>query len=248
MRILGIDFRTDGPDLPAQVRGAGLVVVPSGPGLAVDLPTSPAYRQALTEADWVIPDSGLMVLTWNVRHPRRRLARYSGLRLLREVLPRAEIQAPGATFWVMPTAAERDRNLAWLQANGFPHLAADDCYVAPFYRPDAQGHVADPALLAAIERHRPAVVFLNVGGGVQEQLGWYLRKNLSFVPGILCTGAAIAFLTGAQAAIPEWADRFYLGWLLRTLRDPRKFGHRYWNSIGLIAAILRHGARSPVSG
>jgi UDP-N-acetyl-D-mannosaminuronic acid transferase (WecB/TagA/CpsF family) len=49
--------------------------------------------------------------------------------------------------------------------------------------------------------------------GVQERLGYALRKQLSYKPAILCLGAAIAFLSGGQANIPNWADRLMLGWL-----------------------------------
>ena len=250
VRVLGVDFRKDGPELPKRLFGAGLVVVPSGPGLAGDLVRSEAYRQALRGADWVIPDSGFMVLVWNALHgrdPDLKLARYSGLRLLREVLPRPEVQAPGATFWIMPGAVDQDRNLNWLRDHGFPGLDKSDCYIAPMYRPASDGSVADEELLRRLEERRPEVVFLNVGGGVQEQLGWYLRQRLSYRPAILCTGAAIAFLTGGQAAIPPWADRFYLGWLLRILRDPARFGRRYWDSIGLLRLIVTYRDRLPGS-
>lgn len=249
VRILGIDFRTDGPSLPVALDRAGLVVVPSGPGLAGDLISSRVYRRALAEADWVIPDSGLMVLVWNALHwrePGRRLERYSGLRLLREVLPRPEVRAAGASFWIMPSVAERDRNLGWLRQNGFAALTTQDCYVAPMYRPSPDGAIQDPALIEELEKRRPKVVFLNVGGGTQEQLGWYLRETLSYRPAILCTGAAIAFLTGGQAAIPPWADRLYLGWFLRILRDPVKFGRRYAASAGLISLLVKNRERSPV--
>jgi N-acetylglucosaminyldiphosphoundecaprenol N-acetyl-beta-D-mannosaminyltransferase len=248
IRVLGIDFRTDGPELPSQLENAGLVVVPSGPGLACDLPQRPAYRRALAGADWVIPDSGFMVLIWNALNfsrPALRLGRYSGLRLLREVLPRGEVHAPGATFWIMPSEAEQRRNLDWLHQNGFPTLSEVDCYLAPLYRPAADGGIVDEALLGRIEERRPKVVLVNVGGGVQEQLGWYLRQNLSYRPAILCTGAAIAFLTGGQAAIPPWADRFYLGWLLRIMRNPARFGRRYAVSFRLLKLILIHRDRLP---
>jgi hypothetical protein len=183
----------------------------------------------------------------NAGKPAQQLGRYSGLRLLRETLPREDVRAPGNSFWVMPSAEEQALNLKWLQRNGFEALSADDCYLAPRYHRAADGSIEDPALLALIEARRPMVIFLNVGGGVQEQLGWYLRNQLSYRPAILCTGAAIAFLTGGQADIPPWADRFYLGWLLRTLQDPKKFGRRYWDSIGLVALILRHGANLPLA-
>jgi len=249
IQILGIPFRADAPQLPDRLLEAGLVVVPSGPGLANDLLDSAAYREALRNADWVLPDSGLMVLVWNAIHfwrQDRRIERYSGLRLLREVLPRPEVRAPSASFWVMPNAEERDRNLHWLISNGYESLTEQDCYLAPVYRPDEQGRVEDPAILALIEARRPKVIFVNVGGGVQEQLGWYLRSRLSYRPTILCTGAAIAFLSGGQTAISPLADRFYLGWLLRIRSSPAKFGLRYWKSIGLARLIVQFRERAPV--
>jgi UDP-N-acetyl-D-mannosaminuronic acid transferase (WecB/TagA/CpsF family) len=249
MQILGINFRTGGPELPDRILEAGLVVVPSGPGLSNDLLKSVTYRKALRDADWVIPDSGLMVLVWNLMHlskPELQMERYSGLRLLREVLPRRELHKSGVTFWIMPSKADRDRNLDWLRKNGFDSLSEADCYIAPIYRERAGGEIEDESLLAILEDRRPDVIFVNVGGGVQEQLGGYLRSRLSYRPAILCTGAAIAFITGGQAAIPPWADRFYLGWLLRVLRNPVRFGRRYWNSVGLVSMLLRYRERSPV--
>jgi UDP-N-acetyl-D-mannosaminuronic acid transferase (WecB/TagA/CpsF family) len=62
---------------------------------------------------------------------------------------------------------------------------------------------------------------VNIGGGTQELLGWYLRRNVTGKPLIVCTGAAIAFLSGRQARIPSWADRFYLGWVMRILARNR---------------------------
>jgi len=249
LKILGVDFSLEGPQLPDRVLEAGLVVAPSGPGLANDLRESAAYREALRNADWVIPDSGLMVLVWNALHfgrPERRIQRYSGLRLLREILPREDIRTTGATFWIMPSVEERDRNLQWLISHGHDSLTEQDCYLAPVYRPDEHGRVEDPDLLAVIEARRPKVIFVNVGGGVQEQLGWYLRSRLSYRPTILCTGAAIAFLSGGQTAISPWADRFYLGWLLRIRSSPSKFGLRYGKSLGLVRLICQFRDRAPV--
>jgi UDP-N-acetyl-D-mannosaminuronic acid transferase (WecB/TagA/CpsF family) len=248
LKILGIDFSLEGPRLPERLIGAGLVVVPSGPGLACDLPRSAAYRRALLDADWVLPDSGLMVLVWNLLHafaPGKKLERYSGLRLLREVLPRSEVQAPGASFWIMPSVEELERNLTWLRANGFPDLDEKSCHLAPLYQPDAEGRIEDPELVRILEERKPAVIFVNVGGGVQEQLGWSLRQRLSYRPAILCTGAAIAFLTGGQADIPPWADRLYLGWLLRVLENPARFGRRYLASVGLVGMLVRHRDKLP---
>ena len=58
-------------------------------------------------------------------------------------------------------------------------------------------------------------MIINLGGGVQEKLGLYLKRNLNHETKIICTGAAIAFLTGLQANIPNIVDKIYMGWLWR---------------------------------
>lgn len=63
-------------------------------------------------------------------------------------------------------------------------------------------------------------------------------------PAIICTGAAIAFLSGRQANIPVWADRLMLGWLFRTLSNPARFVPRYWKALRLVPLLWRHGPRS----
>jgi hypothetical protein len=42
------------------------------------------------------------------------------------------------------------------------------------------------------------------------EVGLYLKRSLSYEPGIHCIGAAIAFLSGDQARIPLWGDRLGL--------------------------------------
>jgi UDP-N-acetyl-D-mannosaminuronic acid transferase (WecB/TagA/CpsF family) len=101
-------------------------------------------------------------------------------------------------------------------------------------------------LLERLERLRPQHVILTVGGGVQEQLGWYLKRKLSYSTAIHCVGAAIAFLSGVQAPIPVWADRFYLGWLLRALWNPARFVPRYWEARKLCGLLIRYRDRSPL--
>ena len=213
----------------------GLVVAPSGPGLAVDLVNSPSYRTALTTADLALTDSGWMVLLWRLLTGET-IPRHSGLKLMRALLDHAKLKQPGAVFWVMPSIEERDRNIAWLQAQGFP-VSNDDTYIAPRY--PQEGDLRDDTLNALLQTRRPAVVMLAIGGGVQERLGLALRDALPYHPSICCLGAAIAFLSGGQTNIPPWADRFYLGWFLRLVSSPSKYWHRYWSALPLALMIYK---------
>jgi N-acetylglucosaminyldiphosphoundecaprenol N-acetyl-beta-D-mannosaminyltransferase len=239
-QILGTRFFF-GEVAEAVARGldGGLVVFPAAPLLAT-LAEDTATQAALAQSDLALPDSGLMVLLWNFLH-RERLRRLSGLEYMSLFLARPEIRRARAVLWVMPTPAALQKNLAWLQANG--HVTTrEDCYLAPLY---PGGPIADAALLRLVQERRPAHVVMAIGGGVQERLGLYLRQHLDYRPGIHCTGAAIGFLSGEQANIPPWADRYYLGWLARCWQNPGRFIPRYWAARKLCALIMRFGASSP---
>lgn len=240
--ILGIKFFTgDLEGLLDLCSGGGFVVVPSGPSL-VDLPKDEAYREALEKSDFAITDSGFMVLIWNLLTGQT-LVRISGLKLLRGLLAGEEIRRPGASLWIMPSATEMEANLAWLNRNGYP-VAREDCFVAPVY---PKGPLRDPDLLQYVETRKPRYIIINIGGGAQEPLGYYLKQNLTYRPTILCVGAAIAFITGLQANIPPWADRFMLGWFFRCLHAPGKFIPRYWKGLQLVGILVRYRERSVTS-
>ena len=89
-------------------------------------------------------------------------------------------------------------------------------------------------------------IVLGVGGGTQERLGLYLKQHLSYRPAIHCIGAAIAFLSGDQVRIPVWADTLGLGWLYRTVADPKRFFPRYWDARHLAPLLLKYRDRLPM--
>lgn len=239
-RILGIDF-LDGTagDAIAIMRRGGLLVVPAAPALK-DLDSNEHYREALLNADCAIADSAFMVLIWN-RLESPPIRRLSGLEYLRELLEEPDVRRPGNTLWIMACPASAKRNLDWLEQQGI--TVPEDCvYLAPLY---SGGTISDPALLERLERLRPQHIVVTVGGGTQERLGLYLKRNLSYLPAIHCIGAAIAFLSGDQVHIPVWADRFYLGWLFRSLSEPGRYIPRYWGARKLLSLMLRYRDRLP---
>jgi UDP-N-acetyl-D-mannosaminuronic acid transferase (WecB/TagA/CpsF family) len=140
-----------------------------------------------------------------------------------------------------PSSAQK--NLEWLGKQGID-VPQECVYLAPMYGKEME----DPALLALLDRVRPQHVVVTVGGGTQERLGLYLKQRLSYRPAIHCIGAAIAFLSGDQVGIPVWADKLYLGWLFRTLADPKRFGPRYWEARKLLKLMVRYRDRLPDAG
>lgn len=238
--ILGIRFYGGDVDGALQrMAGGGLLVVPAAPALK-DIATNAAYRTALLEADLAITDSAFMVMVWNLIE-RDSIGRLSGLRYLRALLEQPGVRAPGNTFWVMAGRASASKNLQWLRAQGI-EVPTECVYEAPMYGDP----IEDTALVEKLNRMRPQHIVLTVGGGTQERLGAYLKRQLSYRPSIHCIGAAIAFLSGDQVRIPDWADRLYLGWLLRCLSSPRRYVPRYLSAPRLVPLLLRYRSKLPV--
>lgn len=232
--IRGIKFLDgDATDAMQLLASGAVMVVPSAPGLAT-IDRDPDYYRALRESDFAIFDSGLLVLLLRLVKGMR-VTKLSGLLFLREFLAASHQLPTGALFLVDPSAEDRDINRHFLAAEEIA-IEPSDQYVAPMYGSD----VSDQKLLERLNRQRPRYVLINLGGGVQEKLAWFLQQNLDYQPGIICTGAAIAFLTGRQANIPSIADKLYLGWLLRCIRSPSRFIPRYLAAFRLIPVLLFH--------
>jgi len=124
--ILGVPFFIGSRESAIKIAmKGGLVVAPSGPGLAVDLVKSQEYRKAISSADLAIIDSSALVLCWRCIVGEW-LPRLSGLMFLRLILQQPELKNTGTVFWVMPSADDQARNLGWLVSQGFAH-SPDDC-------------------------------------------------------------------------------------------------------------------------
>jgi N-acetylglucosaminyldiphosphoundecaprenol N-acetyl-beta-D-mannosaminyltransferase len=116
-QILGVNFYVgDVHGAIGRLSGGGLLVVPAAPALK-DISMNHEYREALMNADVAIADSALMVLLWNLIE-KDSIPRLSGLKYLRVLLQQEEVRTPGNTLWVMAGRKSRQKNLAWLLANG----------------------------------------------------------------------------------------------------------------------------------
>jgi len=241
-QILGISFFNGDVEeaVALMLQRGGLLVAPSGTCFA-RLRHDEKYRRAVIAADLAIADSGLMVVLWRLFR-RERVQRISGLRYLKHLLQMLKGEGKRAVLWVFPTIRAEQKFLDWSRGAAFP-IMSENWYVAPRYGVE----VADQNLVALIERRRPADVIIAIGSGAQEKLGYHLRENLSYRPAIHCTGAALGFITGDQTAIPDWADRFYLGWFRRLLAQPRVFIPRLSCAVELPWLILKYGEKLPIA-
>ena len=239
-QILGIQFFNGNVEEVVRLmfQQSGLLVAPSGTCFA-RLREDEQYRRALVSADLAIADSGLMVVLWRLFR-RENIERISGLTYLKHLLGKLRAQGDSKIVWVLPNARANDKLRDWSRREPFP-VANENCYIAPQYGIE----VSDEILLTLIEQRCPAHVIIAIGSAAQEKLGYYLRENLSYRPAIHCTGAALGFITGEQPAIPDWADRLYLGWLWRLVAQPRIFVPRLIRGFELPWLIAKYGENLP---
>jgi len=237
--ILGISFFNGTVDEAVETMSSngGLLVVPAAPAL-VKICEDEGYRRAVTSADMAIADSGAMVLFWKIATGRR-VERISGLKFLKSLIARLASHPRERVLWIVPSEAAHEKTTVWLRKINLTGSA--DFYVAPRYARE----VRDDALVSKVDNNPPAHVVVGIGGGVQEKLGLFLKENLRSHPAIHCIGAALAFLTGDQPPIPMWADRFYLGWFLRLLRQPSLYGPRYLSAVRLPGLIFKYREKLP---
>ena len=238
-QILGIRFFAgDVHSAVQRMAQGGLLVVPAAPALK-DIASSHSYREALTNADVAITDSAFMILLWNWLQ-RDHLKRVSGLKYLRELLSTPDVRARGNTMWIMAGPASSKTNLDWLASQGIS-VPSECVYVAPMYG----SKIEDAELVERLQKYGVRHIVITVGGGTQERLGLYLKRSLDYNPAIHCIGAAIAFLSGDQVKIPDWADHFYLGWLFRCLSAPSRYVPRYWSAFLLFPLLWRYRDKLP---
>jgi len=190
-------------------------------------------------ADLAIADSGLIVLMWRLLR-RENIRRVSGLRYLQQLLAKLKGERNTEIFWVLPNKRARQKLLDWSRREAFA-IKIDNCYVAPHYGLE----IEDRHLLALIDERHPAHVVIAIGSGPQEKLGYFLTENLSYRPAIHCIGAALGFITADQITLPDWADRLYLGWLVRLFSQPRVFVPRLWRAHELPWLIWKYGDKMP---
>src|SRR5438552_7365609 len=238
-RILGVSFFSGSVrDAVERARQAGgLIAIPAAPAL-LKLKYDEEYRLALQRADLLLADSELLTLLWRVAS-RRRLKKISGISYLKCLLANSEVRKKEKLFLIVSSDAAKSKAINWLRERGFP-IDQGNCSIA---EPSAHGQ--EHALLFEIEKLRPQHVIIALAGTGQEKLGVYLRDFLLYRPSIHCVGAALGFLTGIEHPIPEWAERFHLGWLSRLVSQPRMSLPRIGIAFILAGMVFKYRSEMP---
>ena len=207
----------------------GLLVAPSGPGLA-SIKNDIKYYHSLKNANIVLFDSGYLCLLLKIIK-NINVKKFSGPLFLKKFLSSLKNNKE-KIFLIDPSESESNANKKYFKKLNINKIYQ---YVSPIYKKDK---IFDIKLLNRIKKIRPKYIIINLGGNVQEVLGYYLKKNLNYKPSIICTGAAIAFLTKKQAQIPDFLDKLHLGWMVRCIFNPLKFIPRYLTAFKLYFIFL----------
>ena len=208
----------------------GLFVFPAAPALA-SIDKSNKYYLSIKQADLVFFDSGFFVILLKV-FKNISVYKFSGYKFLNLFFEYLKKNREKSIFCIDPNIKFSRSN-----KNLFKNLGVKKIYnyLAPKYKTK---NLSDKKLLHQIKKIRPDYILTNIGGGKQEILGLYLKKNLKFKTTILCTGAAISFFTKDQAPINNFIDRYYLGWFVRLIFSPYIFLKRYVYGLRLIPMVI----------
>ena len=208
----------------------GLFVFPSGPNLS-EMRIGSEYHLSLKKADYVFFDSGFFVLLLKL-FKGISVNKVSGYKFLNHFFRYISKNKNKSIFCIDPDIKTSNINKKFLNKFGVRNVYS---YVAPIYN---EYNFNDKKLLKLTSLKKADYILTNIGGGKQEVLGHYLKKNLKYKTSIFCTGGAISYFTGHQAPINNFFDKFYLGWLIRILFNPRIFLIRYLKSFKLLFVII----------
>ncbi len=209
----------------------GLFTFPAAPPLAT-LKLNSEYHESLINSDYVFFDSGYFVLL--LRYLKGiKVRKFSGYKFLKLLFNFLKLNQESKIFLVDPSIKTSENNFKYIKSLGCKNIKR---YVAPIYDIIS---IKDGTLLNEIREYQPDFIIINLGGGVQEVLGNFLKLNVNFKSKIICTGGAISYFTKDQAPINDTIDKLYLGWFFRLLFNPLVFIPRLSKSLSLFFKVLK---------
>ena len=213
----------------SKINKGGYLVAPAASAIT-NIDNSKKYYNSLIKSDVAILDSGFFCLLLRL-FKGKKVTKFSGYLFLKNFL-NLNFSKEIKFLSIDPTQEDSKANVSYMKSKNIINLKN---YVAPQYN---SKEIIDNNLLEIINRFQPRYIIINLSGGIQELLALYIKKNTKYKPSILCTGAAIAFLTKRQAPINNLIDKLYLGWLARIFFNPRKALLRTIRSLYLVKQFI----------
>ena len=201
----------------------GVLVAPAASALA-NIDTDKQYYSSLKNSKIAILDSGFFCILLRIFRFQK-VKKLSGFLFLKTFLDNFKNQQK--ILFIDPSRKSNILNIKFLKSKKIINFKT---YIAPNYNKK----FFDLKLLNLINNYKPKYIVINIGGGSQEPLAIYINKNIKYNASIMCTGAALAFMTGEQAPINKFIDKIYLGWLTRIIWNPKLYLGRILKSFKII--------------
>ena len=230
IKIFGITFfDANYKEIKKMLDRGGLLVLPSGPGMST-IDKDKNYYNALKNSDIALFDSGYLCLLLRILKGIK-VKKFSGFIFFKDFINSLKNENKKKIFLVEPNKKQLEINKKFLNSKNIYKIYQ---YIAPIYQKEK---IKDYKLLKKIQKIKPKYVVINLGGGVQEVLGSFLKNNIKYKVSIICTGAAISYFTKQQAPLNVFLDKIYLGWLIRIIFNPFVFLPRYLSAFRLIFIV-----------
>ena len=201
----------------------GVLVAPAASALA-NIYNDKNYYLALKQSNIAILDSGFFCILLRF-FKLKKVKKLSGYLFLRTFLK--DYKNQNKILFIDPSKKSSLINFFYLRSQKIFNFKS---YIAPIYKRNQ----FDFRLIGVIKKYKPRYIIINLGGGSQEPLAIFIKKKINFKSSIMCTGAALAFMTGEQAPINKFIDRVYLGWAVRILWSPQLYLVRILKSFKII--------------
>jgi len=208
----------------------GYLVIPAASSL-VEINKNSSYKLALQKSTAALFDSGFFCLSL-LFTKFISFNKFSGYKFLKLLLKDNNLKNK-KILCLDPSIPSAKKNYLFFKSKKFTFIRN---YICPNYETKS---IKDVKLLNIINKFKPEIIISNIGGGTQEVLAFYINKNVHKKTVIICSGAALAFLTGEQAGITDLEDKYYLGWFRRLLFNPVVYYKRIYNSFPLFFLVLR---------
>ncbi len=208
----------------SELNKGGYLVAPAASAL-INIKKNSLYYESLKESRVAIFDSGFLCLILKLKkiYTTKKL---SGYLFLYKFLNLRKIKNKKILL-INASDIQCKKNLLLFKRKNFTRVFF---YNAPIYKKK----IEDNKIIDIITRLRPYYIIINIGGEKQEPLAYFIKKKVKTKVRILCLGGAVDFITGLQAPINLFWDRYYLGWLVRLLHNPSRFFIRTIKSLKLL--------------
>jgi len=232
IQILNINFFDDSYEnvIKYLKKMGGYLVIPAASALA-NVYFDKHYLNSLQKSTVAIFDSGLFcVLLFMLKFIK--VKKFSGYKFI-SIFINDERNKKYKILLLEPSAEASKMNNLYLKSYKFRFIKN---YICPLYHKI----VIDKNLIKLIKNYKPRFIIINIAGGIQEKLALYIKSNTNRKMIIICSGAALSFLsnTYSKYKITKFVDEVYLGWFVRLLNNPKVFSIRLLKSLKLIFVVF----------